>query len=238
MRTYFLFYLLTMVLVGAQLNLTVAQELNHRPTVKIVEPENKTIYALNSQVHYRIKVSDVEDGESDYEEIVSTEVFMEVRYLPDVKNISKEFMPSPDEKGLIAMKRSNCFNCHAFNGKLIAPSFYEINRRYSSTSSNIELLTKNIQQGSAGKWGAATMPSHTELTLEEARSMVDWILENASNPFLNYVTGTEGSIRIKSPEGANQKGAFVLSASYSDHGTKNNTKNRLNSKDAIVLYIK
>jgi hypothetical protein len=68
--------------------------------------------------------------------------------------------------------------------------------------------------------------------------MISWILENARNPNLNYYTGTEGSIKLKSPDGKVQNGAFILSATYSDHGTKNNPKQSLTSKDVIVLYVK
>jgi cytochrome c len=214
----------------------IAQQENNPPVVKILDPINKSSYDLNAQVRYRIKVSDKEDGESEYDEIAANEVFLEVRYLPAASNAS--MLSKVDPKGLEAMKKSNCFTCHAFNGKLIAPSFYEIGKRYPQNASNIERLAKRVLEGSTGVWGSASMPTHPELSAQEAHDIVSWILENAQNPNLNYYTGTEGSIKIKVPEGVGQKGAFILSATYSDHGTKNSVKQNLTSKDVILLYVK
>lgn len=214
----------------------VAQQENNPPVVKIIDPINKSHHDLDAQVRYRIKVSDKEDGESEYDEIAANEVFLEVRYLPDASKAS--MLSKVDPQGLAAMKKSNCFTCHAFNGKLIAPSFFEIGNRYPKSASNVELLAKRVLEGSTSIWGSASMPTHPELSVQEARDIVSWILENAQNPNLNYYTGTEGSIKLKSPDGAVQKGAFMLSATYSDHGAKNNLRQSLTSKDVILLYVK
>jgi cytochrome c len=212
-----------------------AQE-NKSPVVKILEPSTNTRFDMNTQVRYRIKVSDPEDGESEYDEIAANEIFLEVRYVPDIKNASN--LPTADAKGLSSMKKSNCFNCHAFNGKLIAPSFFEIATRYTPTPATIDLLSKRILEGSGGVWGTARMPTHEDLTVQETQEIVRWILKNGTDSQLNYYTGMEGTIKIKSPDGVGQKGAFVLSATYSDHGSKNNPKQYLSSKDVIVLYTK
>lgn len=220
---------------GGPIN-AIAQQENNPPVIKILDPINKSTYDLNAQVRYRIKVSDQEDGESEYDEIAANEVFLEVRYLPVASKAS--MLSKVDPKGLEAMKKSNCFTCHAFNGKLIAPSFHEIGKRYPQNASNIERLAKRVLEGSTGIWGSASMPTHPELSAQEALDIVNWILENAQDPNLNYYTGTEGSIKLKSPDGAVQKGAFMLSATYSDHGIKDNPKPSLTSKDVILLYVK
>jgi cytochrome c len=207
---------------------------NNPPEVKIIAPQNKNSIPLNSLVHYRIKVSDKEDGESSYGEIATNEVFLEVRYVADVSNVPTTVASDPE--GLAIMKKSNCFNCHAFNGKLIAPSFNEIAKRYPLTPASTALLTKRIREGSGGVWGTASMPSHAELTHQQSQEIVNWILKNGEDSNLNYYTGTEGTFRT--PGAPNQKGAFVLSATYSDHGTKNKSQQNLTSKDLIVVYIK
>jgi cytochrome c551/c552 len=209
---------------------------NNSPEVKIIEPSPKSKYDLNSQIPYRIKISDKEDGESAYGEIATNEVFLEVRYLPDPSIASS--VAKVDPPGLAAMKKSNCFNCHAFNGKLIAPSFYEIAKRYPPTTANTDLLAKRIREGSGGIWGTASMPSHAELTTQQVQEIVAWISENGNDQNLNYYTGTEGVIKLKMPGKVGQKGAFILSATYSDHGAKNNSQQSLTSKDVVVVYIK
>ena len=211
---------------------------NNPPMVKILDPPNESKHDLNTQVRYRIRVSDLEDGESEYDEIAVSEVFLEVRYLSDVSEVSTAAISTADPNGLAAMKKSNCFNCHAFNSKLIAPSFYEITKLYPPTPSNIKLLAKRIREGSVGLWGTASMPTHPKLTSQEARDIVNWFLENAEDPNLNYYTGTEGTFRLKAPDDPGQKGAFILSATYSDHGTEYNPQQNLSSKDVILLYVK
>ncbi len=202
---------------------------NHSPMVKIVEPQNKSKYDINSQIKYRIKISDKEDGESEYGEIATNEVFLEVRYVPDPSQMLNPATPDPD--GLAAMKKSNCFTCHAFNGKLIAPSFYEITKRYPPTVANKELLASRIKNGSGGVWGSASMPSHSEMTTQQVQEIANWILKNGTDANLNYFVGTEGTFKIKRPDQGEQKGAYVLSATYSDHGS-------LTSKDMIIIYMK
>jgi cytochrome c len=207
---------------------------NNPPIVRIMDPINKSRHEINSQIHYQIKVSDLEDGESEYDEIAANEVILEVKYVPDALKAPTDGI---DVNGLSSIKQSNCFNCHAFNGKLIAPSFYEIAKRYPATPANIELLAKRIREGSGGVWGSASMPTHTELTSLEARYMADWILKNGTNPNLNFYPGTEGTLRLKAPEG-NLKGGFILRATYFDHGSKNNPQQKLSGADVIVLYTK
>lgn len=202
---------------------------NTSPIVKIIEPPNKFKCDVNSQVQYRINISDKEDGESEYGEIAPQEVFLEVRYLTDVSKLPATAPTDP--MGLAAMKKSNCFSCHAFNGKLIAPSFYEITRRYAPTPSNMDLLVKRIHEGSGGVWGSASMPSHPELTAQQIQEMVTWILKNGGDLNLNYYPGIEGTFKIRKPEIDAPKGGYVLSATYADHGG-------LTSKDMVVVYLK
>jgi cytochrome c len=217
------------VLGFAGMTMNAFSQKNNSSVVKIIEPSNKSKFDVTSQVHYRIKISDKEDGESEYGEIATNEVFLEVRYLPDASKVSATATADPN--GLATMKKSNCFNCHAFNGKLIAPSFYEITKRYPPTSSNIELLTKRIREGSGGLWGTASMPSHAELTNQQAEEIVTWILNNGEDPNLNYYLGIEGTFKVKKPDLIAQKSAYVLSATYSDHGG-------LTSKDVIMVMVK
>ncbi len=216
------------------------QQENTPPKVKIVLPENKGIYELNTPIQYEISVSDVEDGESKFQEISSNEVFLQVKYLPDESKVSAELNQAvkSDSPGLAGIKASNCLNCHAFNTKLIGPSFYEIGKRYPLTKVNLDLMVKRIREGSTGVWGNITMPTHTELTREETQEMATWILKNGTEPDVNYYRGTEGSFKIKSPVAAKGKGLFVLTASYTDHGLKDKPKQNLRGQDIIMIQGK
>lgn len=213
-----------------------AQE-NNPPVVKIIAPKNNSLYQWNTPVQYKIKVSDQEDGESTFQEISPNEVFLQIKYLPDASKASAELnrQDKSEPAGFTAIKGSNCLNCHAFNGKLIGPSFYDISQRYPYTKPNLDLLAKRISEGSTGVWGTITMPTHPEITKKETQDIVQWILKNGADQNVNYYRGTEGYFTIKPPAGKEQKGVFVFTASYTDHGMKDKPKQNLTGQDVIII---
>lgn len=209
------------------------QQENKAPVVKIISPKKNGTYQWDKPVNYTITVSDNEDGESKFDEIPSNEVFLKVKYVEDTSKPS--ISGNSDPEGFKAIRTSNCLNCHAFNTKLIGPSFYDINKRYPDTKANREILQKHIKEGSTGVWGNVTMPTHPELTKEEMENIVDWIFKNGAEADVNYYRGTEGSFRMKPPATSNKKGFLVLTASYIDHGLKDKTKENLRGEDVILL---
>jgi cytochrome c len=210
----------------------IAQQQNHAPVVKIISPANNSSYNANAQVHYEISVSDKEDGESKYDEIDAKQVLLEVKYFNDTSKINTATNET-DAPGLAAMKTSNCFNCHGFDNKVIGPSYNEINKKYKPTAANMALLEKRIKEGSTGVWGKTPMPTHPELTDAQIKNMVQWIMQNASAPNVHYYIGLEGNFSLQT---ASKNGAYVLTASYTDHGINN--ASRLEGKDAITIKLK
>jgi cytochrome c len=72
-------------------------------------------------------------------------------------------------------KSKNCLACHAVDRKLVGPSFRDIAARY--TDKDAAQLVTSIQKGGAGKWGPIPMPANPQVTNDEAKSLVDWILK-------------------------------------------------------------
>ncbi|HKI46694.1 MAG TPA: c-type cytochrome [Balneolales bacterium] len=212
---------------------------NHPPVVKIITPENGSNVKWDTPIRYKIRVSDEEDGDSRFGEITPSEVFLEVRYEPDPSKISRDTIRAaqPDPQGLAAIRTSNCVTCHAFDATRIGPSFAAISRKYPATKPDIERLSKHIIDGSTGIWGNASMPSHPDLTTQQAKGIVRWIMQNGSNPDLNYYTGLKGVIRLKRPENYKPDGVFILTASYTDHGTKDNQERRLRGDDILIIHV-
>jgi cytochrome c len=214
----------------------IIQQQNTAPVVKIINPKNKVVVNTAAPVNYSITVSDKEDGDSKYDEINVKEVLLAVKYVSDTTKLMA-LMNEPMQKdaaGLVAVRTSNCFNCHNFNNKLIGPSFNDIGKKYAVNAANTALLQKHILEGSTGVWGNVSMPSHPELNKEQAASMVDWILQIAADTNTDYYIGTTGSFQIP----AYKKGAYVLTASYTDHGLENDSSQRLKGEDKIVIYCK
>jgi cytochrome c len=211
------------------------QQQDHAPVIKIISPANNSTFAPGAQVHYSVAVSDLEDGDSKYDEINQKEVLLEVKYLNDESKLSAEFGKAVqnDPPGLAAIRTSNCVNCHSFNSKGIGPSFSDINKKYKPVAADMALLEKRIHEGSSGVWGDVKMPSHPELSNEQIQNIVKWIMQNASAPGVDYYIGIEGSFPLPA-----KNGTFLLTASYTDHGTATDSTHRLKGQGVIVIRTK
>jgi cytochrome c len=217
------------------------QQENHPPVVKLISPKNNSTFDFDTPINYEVSVADKEDGDSKYDEINIKEVLLEVRYIKDKSKLTALLNKGtqPDLPGIAIMRTSNCFNCHNFNGKSIGPSFYEISKKYAVTKRNTDTLVKHIRQGSSGTWGKEKMPTHPELTHEEIKATVQWILKHAAEQDVNYYIGTTGSFRIGQPNTSKLKGDYLLAASYVDHGLKNAAgKQRLKGGDMVVIHAR
>ena len=209
------------------------QQSNTPPIVTITNPKKGTVSSASS-VAYFISVKDKEDGDSKYDEINTKEVLLQVMYVGDTTKLTSTLNQPVinDAAGLVTIQSSNCFNCHNFNSKLAGPSFTDIGKKYSATAADIALLQKHILEGSVGVWGKVSMPSHPELTKEQAADIVQWIQQSASSPDVTYYTGTEGKFSVV------KKGAYLLTASYTDHGVEGAHSQRLKGMDRTVIYCK
>jgi len=213
---------------------------NHPPTVKILIPQSGATVEQGAQVRYEIEVSDQEDGESKFQEINSAEVLLIVRHFPSVAaaDAALSQAAADDPPGLGTLRTSDCLNCHAFDARLIGPSFADIRKRYAYSQANVDGLSRHVLQGTSGVWGSIKMPSHPQLTLAQAEACVAWILNTAADPGTSYYTGTEGTFRVTSPPDSADKGMLVLIASYTDHGLKDDPGRKLQGHDAIGVRIR
>jgi cytochrome c len=84
-------------------------------------------------------------------------------------------------RGPAALAReSNCLACHATASRMVGPSFREMAERYRGDAKAEATLSGRVRAGVQGNWGAIPMPPHPNLSEEDARSLVRWILSGAS----------------------------------------------------------
>jgi cytochrome c len=211
---------------------------NSPPKVTIITPSTNNKLHWNSIVPYSIRVSDAEDGNSEYNEISNNEVLLFIRYLPDSTQV-KKYLLDRSKVNLLPlqwMSTATCFTCHAARTKLIGPSFDLVAQRYRGQSGVVDSLAKKIINGSTGTWGDLKMPPHPDLKIEQVKEIVRWILKINDDPDQNYLAGTEGSFRTKEKP-KDPKGVYVLTASYSDHGTKETRQESRVGQQSVVLKI-
>ena len=77
-------------------------------------------------------------------------------------------------------RESNCLACHATASRMVGPSFREVAERYRGDGKAESLLAARIKGGAQGIWGPIPMPPHPNLSDDDARSLVRWILGGAS----------------------------------------------------------
>lgn len=79
-----------------------------------------------------------------------------------------------------AMKKSDCFACHAVDKKLIGPAYSWVAFRYKDDKEAVSRLVEKVKKGGLGQWDAYTgkdvMTPHAQLPDDEIKAMVEWVL--------------------------------------------------------------
>lgn len=211
------------------------------PEVTIEQPDESRSFPWGSRVRYEITVSDEQDGDSRYGEINSNEVVLEITYVPGEKSQLEKKRAGisglEEHEGLSIIRKSACFNCHADKISLTGPSFSEIADRYNPDPVILERLGKRIINGSAGQWGSFGMPPNEELSREEGMLIADYILKQGSRGDRWIYPGLEGVFQIIDKPDHDERGIYVLTASYINHGTEGEPGTGLRGEDSIVLEI-
>lgn len=75
------------------------------------------------------------------------------------------------------VQQYGCLNCHNVEQKLVGPAYKAVSEKYRSDREGASLLlAKKIKAGGAGNWGRIPMPPHPNVTDEDAKQIVAWIL--------------------------------------------------------------
>ena len=72
--------------------------------------------------------------------------------------------------------KKNCMACHAVDKKLVGPSYKEVSAKYAGQKDAVDKLTQKVLKGGSGVWGAVPMPANAQVTPEEAKQLVEWVL--------------------------------------------------------------
>jgi len=75
------------------------------------------------------------------------------------------------------LKDRGCYACHDLTETLIGPSYHAIAELHRTRKDvMVEVLAHKIIIGGAGNWGLVPMVPNEHVTEDEAREMVEWIL--------------------------------------------------------------
>ena len=87
---------------------------------------------------------------------------------------------SSQAKGSSALfKNENCSACHAPNAKLVGPSIADIAKKYEGQSGAVDKLSTKVKVGGAGVWGSIPMPAQAQLSDDDRKALVVWMLSGS-----------------------------------------------------------
>lgn len=70
----------------------------------------------------------------------------------------------------------NCMACHAIDKKLVGPSYKDVAAKYAGQKDAADKLAAKVIKGGSGVWGPVPMPANAQVTPDEAKKLVAWIL--------------------------------------------------------------
>ena len=73
-------------------------------------------------------------------------------------------------------KSKNCLACHAIDKKVVGPAFKTVADKYRQDPAALERLALKVRQGGKGAWGVVYLPANAQVTPEESKRLVAWVL--------------------------------------------------------------
>jgi len=73
-------------------------------------------------------------------------------------------------------QKNNCFACHAVGQKLVGPAFKDVAKKYKGDAQAEATLMAKVKAGGQGVWGSIPMPAQAQLSDDDLKTVVDWVL--------------------------------------------------------------
>ncbi|SHG49415.1 cytochrome c [Chryseolinea serpens] len=198
----------------AQLKLTIGNE----PPVVTAEivSGNKSFYFPGTPVKYTVSVSDKEDGSTTDGKIKPEDVTVTFDYLKgfDMTAIAQGHqMPTAELPGKVLIEKSDCKSCHIIDQKSAGPSYKMVAEKYKGDEKAVGLLAAKVIKGGAGVWGTTEMAAHPQVSVDDAKKMVEYVLSLSESKVVKKLP-LSGS----ATPGKEEDGAYILTATYFDKG--------------------
>lgn len=98
---------------------------------------------------------------------------------PEEEEMTEEAIDSSESQVLTGEEKvanSDCLSCHLVERMVVGPAYRDIAAEYKNTDENVTKLAKKVIEGGSGVWGETAMPPHPNLSEEDAKDMVRYIL--------------------------------------------------------------
>ena len=75
----------------------------------------------------------------------------------------------------LATKKA-CMACHGIENKIVGPSYKDVAKKYKGQKGAEAKLAEKIMKGGKGAWGEVAMPANPQVSADEAKQLVTWIM--------------------------------------------------------------
>lgn len=99
-----------------------------------------------------------------------------IDYIKQIPGRNDSISPEVAKKGEVLIAYSDCYTCHKKDQRSAGPAFKDIAKRYPVNKVYIEMLAQRVIMGGSGNWGSPIMDSHPQVSFENAKIMVAYIL--------------------------------------------------------------
>jgi len=189
---------------------------NAPPQIDIGTTANRTFYWDNAPFDYKVRIGDREDQVIDGER-----VNVSLNFLPRGKDLAV-ILADPRGGGNVQFTRGktllaqlDCKACHSIDQESVGPPYVKVSERYSGKPGIEKQLIEKIIGGGTGNWGDRPMSSHPDLSVNDAREIVNYIL-SLKNP--NQSLPLESTVILRDHMGKGNDGSYLFMASYTDGG--------------------
>ena len=207
---------------------------NEPPVVNLNLTGNKTFFFPGQPFGYSVDVNDKEDGKAAADQI-AVSVDYATEGLDFAEATQQQRSVDASTKYAVAqyiISKSDCNNCHHVDSKSVGPMFVDIAEKYKAKQAwAMDSIAKKIRSGGVGTWGEVSMPAHPAISLNDAKTILNYILHSKDKTISTLPLA--GNYTQKIPEGDNGKGSLIVRAAYTDKGAAGAEK--LTTEKLIVL---
>jgi cytochrome c len=193
---------------------------NAMPKVMITAPINGHFFKWGETVAYKAQVSDEEDGSTEAGTIPANKVKFSIGYESEREDATpgeeQGLSTGANQRGKNRVMKSDCIACHQVSVQSVGPAFTAVATKYHGVAGILDKLTDKVITGGGGVWGPIAMAAHPQFTRDEIQEMVAWVLSLAEDQ--GAVAGAAGSFTTMAKPAKDDRGEYVLVASYTDRG--------------------
>jgi cytochrome c len=211
---------------------------NEPPVVGLTLGGNKSFFSPGKEISYTVSVSDKEDGSTENGKISQDKVAVSIDYASEGFDYAEvvQGQRSVDASARFAVAqaliaRTDCKVCHQIDTKSVGPAFTAIAEKYKGDQGAIDKLANKVRNGGSGVWGDVAMAAHPALSVNDASTIVKYIL--SVNDKTISTLPVKGTYTQQIPAGDNGRGTLIVRAAYSDAGGKSSPS--ITSENQLVL---